>query len=176
MEPTNGYPSVEFCYTEEDWIAGSKLYGKPTRVRWFICLACIPTLAIVVSAIFMNPTASISQHIMIGFVTLLGVFYCLFIWSVALSKGARRSFAKYPLARLTHRVTLRSEGIGFQSPRGDVNYLWKDFIRWRANEKVVLVYVAPRLFYIIPTRLAEPGFPIEELKTLLARELGLPRR
>jgi hypothetical protein len=54
--------------------------------------------------------------------------------------------------------------------------LWKDLIKWRANGKLLLAYLSPRMFMIYPARLAAAGFPIERLKEKLTQELGPAKR
>jgi hypothetical protein len=80
----------------------------------------------------------------------------------------RRDFERRPLAQIEHVYELRKDGLRLASARGESVLLWRDFIHWRANEKAVLLYTAPRLFLFIPTRLAASGFPIEALKAALA--------
>jgi hypothetical protein len=73
-----------------------------------------------------------------------------------------------PLKHDTGPCELGKDGLRLASARGESVLLWRDFIHWRANEKAVLLYTAPRLFLFIPTRLAASGFPIEALKAALA--------
>jgi YcxB-like protein len=80
----------------------------------------------------------------------------------------RRDFKRRPLAQIEHVYELRKDGLWLASARGESVLRWRDFIHWRANEKAVLLYAAPRLFLFIPTRLAASGFPIEALKAALA--------
>ncbi len=83
----------------------------------------------------------------------------------------RRDFERRPLAQIEHVCELTKDGLRLASARGESVLLWRDFIHWRANEKAVLLYMAPRLFLVIPTRLAASGFPIEALKAALAANL-----
>jgi len=54
--------------------------------------------------------------------------------------------------------------------------LWQDFIKWRANGKLILAYLSPRLYVIFPARLAMTGFPMDHLKEKLTQEIGPPKR
>jgi len=65
-----------------------------------------------------------------------------------------------------------AEGIRYESDRGVFTLLWKDVIKWRANGKLILAYLSPRLFLIYPARLATAGFPMDRLKEKLTEELG----
>jgi hypothetical protein len=168
--------SVEFQYIEDDFNAASWLSKFPTRRKWFVIMLLFP----MVSSTIMVLTAT-DQSIglwlqlwMIFFIGLpLGILVTL---AAACPLYAKRLHKNYPLVHLPTRLTLRPEGLRFQTARGESNLLWKDFIRWRTNNKTVLLYPAPRLFLIIPARLATLGFPIADLKAALTREIGPPRR
>jgi hypothetical protein len=49
----------------------------------------------------------------------------------------RRDFQRRPLAQIEHVYELRKDGLRLASARGESVLLWRDFIQWRANEKVV---------------------------------------
>jgi len=85
---------------------------------------------------------------------------------------AARDFNRHPTAQLPQRLTLLAEGIRYESDRGVFTLLWKDVIKWRANGKLILAYLSPRLFLIYPARLATAGFPMDRLKEKLTEELG----
>ena len=98
-------------------------------------------------------------------------------WAVYVPWRARRVYARYPLAKIARRFSLREDGLQMRNERGDITMLWSDFTRWRANRRTILLYTSPGgAFMLVPARLAERGFPIEGLKAALRRELGPPRR
>ncbi|MCK4207584.1 YcxB family protein [Brucella pituitosa] len=77
---------------------------------------------------------------------------------------------------LEYSFALRPEGLEAISDRGQTLLRWEDFIGWRMNNKMTLIYLAPNLFQIFPNRLAEQGFHIEDLKAALASKVGQPTR
>jgi hypothetical protein len=164
--------SIEVQYARDDHIAAQQLHSSPTRrslvlVILFICAA--------VALIYFIDSAK-AALIVAPFFAIGGVLGGLFGWAVYVPLAARRTFAKYPLAQLRFRLSLLPEGVSTESERGKTTLLWKDFIKWRANDKMVLLYISPRMFLFIPTRLAAEGFPIERLRERARRELGLPKR
>jgi hypothetical protein len=165
--------SVEFQYVEADFIAACQLHGAGTRTVWTLLLMLALVL---VGAIFIH-LREVSQTILVVAVILVGAALGMFaVLCVYLPWVARRSFAKYPLAHLGHKLTLQSEGITIQSPRGISTLQWKDFIRWRTNGKTTLIYASPNIYIHFPARLAELGFPMDRLKVELLRGLGPPLR
>lgn len=161
--------SVEFQYVKADFIAAYQLHGAATRRVWALVLV----LALVMGGATFFHLREVTQPILAVAVVLVGaVLGTLAFAYVILPWLARRTFAKYPLSHLAHKLVLRPEGITLQSPRGINTLQWKDFIRWRTNSKTILIYTSPSTFIHFPTRLAKLGFPMDRLKVGLLRELG----
>jgi hypothetical protein len=163
---------TELRYTRDDHVAGYQLHGVPTRRMWLVVALVFFAMGAIAYMLDGVPAAlSVALGGIIG-----GIVFGLFGWAVYLPFVARRTFARQPLAQLRVRIGFRPEGIRSESERGASTILWKDFIQWRADRKVVLLYLSPRLFLIVPARLAALGFPIDRLRETLRREFGPPRR
>lgn len=161
--------SVEFQYVEADFIAAYQLHGAPTRTTWIFLLM---SALVVTSATFIH-LREVSQTVLTVAIILVGAALGMFaVLHVYLPWLARRSFAKYPLAHLEHKLTLQSEGFTLQSPRGISTVQWKDFIRWRTNGKTTLIYASPNIYIHFPARLVELGFPMDRLKVELLHGIG----
>ncbi len=165
---------TEIQYTKEDFVAAYQLSAKPTRLGWLMLLLA-PIIGSTV-AVFLNPSPGVVRWTVIWIATLSGVLIFLAINSAILIPWRiGRSHTRYPLAHLPHRFSLGQDSLSFQSARGESALQWKDFIRWRADRLTILLYQSPHVFIILPTRLAALGFPINDLKAALTRELGTPR-
>ncbi|MBO0754818.1 MAG: YcxB family protein [Bradyrhizobiaceae bacterium] len=177
MESTDGgiFPAVEFQCTKDDFAAAYHLgYSIPRRGLWYSILIILWIVAFFTS--FINGTSLWYQLPLPAWVVLAAALCVLALRPFALRWIGRRTYARNPLAQLSRKIELRPEGLRYQSPRGDVTILWRDFIKWRANSKTTLLYTAPGMFVLIPARLAALGFPIDDLKAALTRELGPPVR
>jgi len=160
---------VEFRPTPKDLLDAQRLHAYQSLPS-----ACIRIglLLLVMAGLFYFFTQDIVAIYFAVGGGLIGYFGHYFLY---LPWHARRNFKRQPSLQFTYRYALRPEGLDAESPRGHTLTLWKDFIRWRGNSKTTLLYIGPRLFYFIPSHLAELGFPIEELRESLRRELGPPR-
>lgn len=85
---------------------------------------------------------------------------------------ARRLFANYPMLRVERSLSLEPDGLRDVTDRTNALLVWRDFVHWRADDKSVLLYTSPRLFIVVPARLAQQGFPVGELKSALARDFA----
>ena len=171
------YPSVEVQYTKDDYVAGYQLATSFTRRGWLIVILSVLLICIAAFFFFRYDGASLRLQLLVPVYIALGyALYGLAARGLAVPWLGRRAYTGQPLAQLTRRIELRPEGLRFQSPRGETTILWRDLIKWRANPKTTLLYASPSLFLLIPARLAALGFPMDDLKATLARELGPPVR
>lgn len=172
IENNKGALLVEFQYTKQDYIDAQRLHVTPTRRMWLWLVLYFMALV----AVFLFTGGYSTSLSGLLWLSAVWALLCLILWFVYVPWSASRTYAKHPLAHLTMHIALRSEGLCCRSPRGENILLWQDFIRWRVNEKTILLYLSPRTFWVIPERLTTSGFPVKELKIALIRELGLPHR
>ena len=57
---------------------------------------------------------------------------------------------------------------------GKSDVKWDYLLKWRENRDIIIAYLAPRLYYLIPERVSEMGFDIVNFKQLLREKLGPP--
>lgn len=171
--PTNDENYTTFRYTTEDFIAAYRLHS--VRLYRNILIFVLAAIACFLVLDYLRGETPLGT-----FLDLIGSIVCvgpvLAAYHVLLPWWTRRDFARQPLNKLEYRIALRPEGLAIDSERGHTLLLWKDFIRWRKNDKTTLIYLSPRLFQNFPSRLVGLGFPVDELRTALAREVGAPAR
>jgi len=155
-------------YTRQDFLDALLLHGRMTRRR----LAFFSILMVALVALCLV-TDSWEERLTTAAAAALGgvVFYLLgrYLYYPWL---AGRQFSKQPLSTLPQTVSLADDGIVFASERGAMRLLWSDFFGWDANDRVIILKTSPRLFMIIPSRIAANGFPIEKMKRALETSLG----
>lgn len=173
----NTYPLVEYQYTKDDYATAFQLHFTPTRSGWPICALIVLAMCIAFLFFLRAESAPLLAQIIVPIGAALGgVLGGFFAWAVIAPWKGRRIYAKQPLAQLAKSIALRADGLHSQSARGESTLLWRDFISWRTNGKTTLLYVSPHMFIIIPARFAALGFPTDDLKATLTREMGPPRR
>ena len=174
-ETENGTVAAEgtpLVYTQQDFLDALNLHGRMTRRRWaFILIVC----AILFAALCFV-TDDWGERFGTTIAAAAGglVFYGIgrFVYYPWL---AHRQFTRQPLAKLPQRVSLASDGIVFVSERGSMRFLWSDFIGWDADDRVVILKKSPRIFMIVPTRIAADGFSLDEMKRALEASFGLAK-
>jgi hypothetical protein len=173
----NTDPSVEYQYTKADYATAFQLHYTPTRFGWPICALIVLIMCIAFFFVLRAESAPLWIQILLPIGAALGgILGGVFAWAVGSPWTGRRIFAKQPLAHLAMSIALRTDGLHSRSARGESTLLWQDFISWRTNGKTTLLYASPHMFFIIPARFAALGFPTDDLKATLTREIGPPRR
>jgi YcxB-like protein len=166
--------TVELQYTKQDYVGAQKLHRRLSiRAKWVCGLVVISSAAVALilqaapSPAWYHSWAPFFAFVPIGS---LIYYYCL-IWFYARFVAAW-TFKRHPILQLPKRLTFTAEGIRYESDRGASTLLWRDFIKWRSDGKLILAYLSPRLFVMFPARLATAGFPMARLKEKLTEQLG----
>ena len=69
-----------------------------------------------------------------------------------LPRSARRLFSQQKNLQRPIGFTWDRQGLGWISENGSGRIPWDDFIKWRQNERVVLLYHSDLLFQMLPKR------------------------
>ena len=160
-----------FHYAARDFLDGYRLNQRPRRRQLVLAAICF---AVFVAVLFVFEPDWGARAFFAACGAFGGVLGFGLQRYVYLPWMARRSFETYPLARIETTVIADADGLRITSPRTDSRLLWSDLVAWQADAKSVLVYTSPRIFMVIPTRLAQLGLPLDTLKAALAK--NTPRR
>lgn len=154
--------------TESDYVNAMKLGAKPSPKLKGIFLTVV--LALILLSIFaQNPVRAIALFFLIYVPLVLLARRYIFIPIIA-----RRHYRKYKAIHEEFTVELLDEGIHKTSPNGDGKITWDKIYKWRQNEKYILLYPMPKLFYIIPKSVEAGGFDIPLLINQLTQHVGKP--
>jgi len=61
------------------------------------------------------------------------------------------------------QIALNEEGIEFSTADSNGMIRWEKFLKWRQNDNYLLVYLMPRMYYIIPKSIEASGFDLAAL-------------
>jgi hypothetical protein len=156
--------------TEEDYVNAGLLNGEMTRrsKRWhlaadilFVVLGCI---------------AWYFDKRMIAFglwgAGIGGAVGPLLIRQFLVPVLLKRHYRKYPKIQKPMTISLGDEGLLFAADDGTGRLSWSEIHGWRENIEYLLVYLAPRMYHVLPKRIENEGFPLNELKQRLIENVG----
>lgn len=152
--------------SEEDYVSAMRLFAELTPRLTIIYLAS--ALALAALAVFGTP-------VLRGGATggLIGGLLVILVGRYVVSPAlARKHYRKYKAIHDEFTVELVEDGVRFTSPDSDGKITWAKVLKWRQNEKYLLIYPMPRLFHIIPKSIAAQGFDLQALASELVRHVG----
>jgi hypothetical protein len=160
--------SCVFSHTRADYLAAWRLATRSQR-RWMLLFLFGAAVVIAVGFLVFPERRAVA--------TLGVVAFCAAVGGLAVNLtfgplNALRTFSRQPLANLPVNLTLLPQGLSIRSDRGENVFLWKDFLRWRSDIKVTMVYFSPTMFLYFPERLQHEGFSMTALRSALTTHLG----
>lgn len=154
--------------SEADYVAAARLFAKLTSKQLTIYLAIV--IALVLLAIFITPGLRV-----VVFSGLIGGGIAALIAHYIISPIlARKHYRKYKAMHEPFTIELLEDGVHFASPHGGGKALWQQVHQWRHNDRFILIYPMPRLYYIVPKSLATQGFDVNALTQALTQYVGKP--
>ncbi len=157
-----------FRISEDDYVNAMRLFSKFTPRLRFMYAAVVALLVAIAS--FGSPRMKGGA---IGglagglFVTVVGRY-------IASPIATRRNYRQYKAIQDEFAVELLDEGLRFSSSAGSGKLAWNSILKWRQNNGYVLVYLSPKLYYILPKSIESGGFSMAVLTDRLRQHVGLP--
>lgn len=159
---------ARFRISEDDYVQASRLYAAMNTKRWTIVAAVVlPVLLLAAFGTFPLRGAAIGG--LVGG-TVVGLLAHFLITPLM----ARRNYRNYKTIQGEFNVELQDDGVRYSSSTGTGLVTWDKLLRWRENDRYILLYPMPRLYYIIPRSVADQGFELARLTDLLRRHVGPP--
>lgn len=154
--------------SEDDYVNAMKLFYKLSPILIAIFLAV--TLVLIGLIVFGSPA---TQAGAIG--GLAGGAIVLVVGRYIISPIiSRQHYRKYKAIHEEMTIELLDDGLRFFSKNGDGKLIWDNMLKWRQNDKYILIYPMPRLYYVLPKSIESNGFDVSLLTSQLAKHVGKP--
>lgn len=160
--------TVKYRISENDYVKASELFAKLTR-KQVILLSSI--LLIALAFIFFG-TGAIRAAAIGG--TVSGVAVMVVIKYLINPYLMRQHYKKYKAMHDEFEIEILNDGLNFISSGGAGKVVWNSIYAWRHDERFILIYPMPRLFYVVPKSLAANGFDVDLVVQKLTQEVGNP--
>jgi len=117
-------------------------------------------------------------HLTIGLVVAMGLGGAIgsaFGMFMHTSWRARRHYRQSKAVQELITAELTEAGINFSPADGAASLQWSKIFQWRQNNRFIMIYPMPILFYLVPKSIAQQGFDIPLLPQRLAEHVGPER-
>lgn len=155
MEPIQGW------LKEADHVAAQWLHIRP---RPIFAIIGIMLLGVALAALYASRSWSIGLALL--FVSLILFVYMPF--------KARRQFREYKALSERTVIELRDDGIYIRRENGEGLVPWSHLIKWRSNDKLLLLYPTSQLFYPLPSHFFQSSESFHDFVALVKTRLGNP--
>jgi len=156
---------ANFRISEDDYVAAMKLFARPRTLRRALTVGVVALLVLYGFSIWRDSR----PEVLGGFIGLAVVV--VFMRFVA-SRIARSHYRKYRAMHGEFGAELLDTGLRLVSATGDSTLVWENVLKWRQDERFVLICPMPRLFHILPKSVAAQGFELPALLERLNRHVG----
>ncbi|CAB5081493.1 hypothetical protein D3OALGB2SA_643 [Olavius algarvensis associated proteobacterium Delta 3] len=102
---------------------------------------------------------------------ILGYFITLYVYT---PWQAKRQYKNYKLIQAPLKIELVDDGFKISAEHGQTHVKWESLVKWRENDNYILIYFAPKLYYLIPKRIDKSGFNVNRLRQSLKEKIGKP--
>ncbi len=157
---------AEFTISEDDYAHAVRL-GSPLA-RWRIAVLVLMGLGLMGGAVVAPPPWR--EASLLGLLVLLAVVAVSRL--ILVNTMARRSYRRYKAMQQPVRAEFTEEGLAMRSGDGQGLLRWQNMLQWRQDDELILIYLAPRLFHIVPKSIASQGFDLARLLRALEEKVG----
>jgi hypothetical protein len=162
--------NVEATYriTEADYVRAVNLHGK--RSLRGIAIWSATVLVLLGIAAFGPPHLS---SLVIG--GLIGIAIVIPVGRyIIVPIRSHMHYRRYKAMHVEATIEVVEDGIRFSTRNGQGRVPWENILKWRQNDRYILVYQMPRLFHIVPKSIASSGFDVSAFERCLTCYVGNP--
>jgi hypothetical protein len=162
---------LKYSLTQEDFLESLIFHRNPTAfLKWCLrLLAAIVFCSVAVYIFYITKRSTINT--LSGAVPLLAMTLAWFwIFLAGPRRAARRQFRKQPAAQGSWTLLIDDSGVHARWEGGSSEVEWKNYIRWRESNNLILLYLSPVSWGIIPKRALDPP-QLTELRALLEQNV-----
>ncbi len=166
--------SIKGKFEQEDLEAAQALFlfPGPNAIRIIVIVGFLLLSPILWLVVF--PGSGMILFPIIYIILLMISFFLLasFVWNPFLLHPKARNkdaFAEF-------EMDFDEEAYHVRSAYGDTHIPWKDFIKWKADHKMILLYITDRMFHRIPRRYLKDSdsvYIFDQLRKNNVREIKL---
>ena len=153
---------IRYQISEDEYVAAQELFKrKAYKLRW---LGTAVLLAIGMMAIWLG------WRMHQWWIALGGLVYASMPWwcfGLLTNYRLRRNFRQYPAMQEQQTASVQEDAVLMHSRLGESRLPWTMLVQWSENEQFMLLYLQPRLYFIVPKRADTDGQFTDALRTQL---------
>jgi hypothetical protein len=169
---------VQYQIAEEDYVSAARFHAwrhfitRPSNTS----LLASGTIVVLLGVGLWESVVSVEMLVLgiVYVIVLFSVLSALYLF-VRVPSQARRHYRQYKAVQVPITAELTDAGIKFSTADSEGILTWSKILQWRQNDRFILTYAMPILYYIVPKTVARKGFDIPLLVQRLAEHVGPER-
>lgn len=171
--PTSSAPepggALSFTLTAEDVVAAYRLQNWARLLSWASLISLVFSLSVIAGlvAVAMPEAPFVWKAALVGGALAGGLLLPLGMMRWRVPALARRIHRQQRGLREEIMLEWTSEALAARSPLGHGRLLWTDYVRWREDRAIVLLFQSDAIFQMLPKRILPPPV-LEALRSYAA--------
>ena len=153
-----------------DYVRAQYLTMRPRRIFVIAGLVVLAAFSWALWYSFFGGGAS--KRGIIDYLMLAAAAYLIFNFSVYVPWRARKTFRQQKSMQREIRWRFADTGVSIELEQSHGEVPWSDFLKWKENDHLFLLYVSDPLFYMLPKRLFESAGDVDGLREMLRSYIG----
>lgn len=156
--------------TTDDYVSAQFLHFRP---RTLFKVAAIPPLFVYVWAMWYSFVGPGSKDFdWLDLVLPAGGLFVVLNFFLYIPWRIRRTFEQRKSLHEQLNAKIDDSGLRAESSRGNANMPWSDFMKWKENDRLILMYISDHIFLTFPKRFFQNNHGVEDLRDILKRNIG----
>ena len=153
-------------FTASDLVAAQWLHVRPRPAYALVGIAILGTAIFATWHSFSKPNPGSNAWLLLGSVVLIGAS-ALWTWH-----RTTRTFRQRKDLQRAIRFETTDSGLITENETGRGTTPWSDFLRWKENERLFLLYLSDDMFHIVPKSFFGAKDDVPEFRELLIAKVG----
>ena len=151
-----------------DVVAAQRLHMRPS-LRVLVLVAALVIVMVVVIAVLISGrlTSALYPAVLVAAVTAVVLWSAMYL--LYLPWLARRMYRQHKMLRDASEISWDEHGITCRSAAAHSTIAWEDYVKWKEGEHLFLVYLADRLFQMVPKRVFASAAEEQDFRRHLPR-------
>jgi|ERR1051326_1594803 hypothetical protein len=160
------------CYhlTEDDSVQAGKLDVRPSRA--LLIIYGIASSALVALCI----AGPLKMKVIVGFTLIGGIVGETITRNVIIPARRRLSYRRNELLHNEFTIEINDRDMRIFSIKTKITLTSENVVKWKEGKDHILIYIAPRMYFTLPKRLATTTFDLDILRARLRKYTGAPTR
>jgi len=154
---------------EQDYLGAQRLHHRWSRQKAMVAILLIILAGVLCCLLWWQGIRSVAGGIVGGLIG--GIIAGSITRYVYVPWKARRVFRQQKSFQREFTLSWDADGVHSKDANGEYSSGWSDFIRWRENERLFLLYLSDIQFYMIPKRAFSGEMEFKDFRAHLVRRV-----